>query len=454
MRVAGEGRLGGSCDPPRRSPRIYGLDMVIPDHRFDDRCALVVDVNGARAGMTAQSLLYGDNRVQEEVLCALAEAGDGVITSLSQSGSLPLQDKFSAARLQCVTAGRLGWYQCHDAFVPAGDPADRSSENTTRDAARRLGIELRFAELVSRGHDLLIRTGDATEPFASWEPAGVIWPYAWDQRLLGLPPGTRVCNELEYSLPTTNKILTQLLGAAEGYMPAASLCGLWLPEGTRYEYAMRMANISPSSLVVFKPLVGRRSFGVIVVPAENVHGLLSALGFIVDVDDLERAVGLTCIALMWGQAVELLALCQEYVPPVTFRHPSGAPHAGIARVTVISDSRGVRVVDAVAILAQLPRFSPKRESLIYTSSSEPVVLGLTDDQQYAVQTTAKHFISKLERSVEKQLASARPTDILRKEALLMIDGMEEFTDGKFFEQWVDYQDGMFGYEALSPEWEQ
>lgn len=423
------------------APRVYALDIVVPD----EGDPLVVDVNGARSGVEAQRSLYGDDRVQEAVLVPLAEAGGGVITTVSQTSPAPRQNSLSAARLRMAGGSSCGWYEAADAYVPLGDPAARGRERLPAAVARRLGVDYRSATVEWRDDRFVVTESGKTRDLRDWRPAGVVWPYAWDQRILALPAGVPVCNPLPYSLPTTNKLLASHLLNDVG-VPPTRPAGPWLPGSAL------LAELTAASarLTVVKPAVGRRSFGVVLVPTDRLAEVAPALGLVSTPERLERTAELTVFGLLWGQATELLALAQPYVPPRLRRHPgTGAPHGSVARATVVVERDVPRCVDVCAFLVPEP-YGRSRAGLMLTGGGDPAVVALPDDEAAEVRRTAESVVSRLEEAVRSRLWGRHGAEVVRAEAGVMVEILESGTDCPITHAWEARSGTITGYEAFDP----
>ncbi|MCP2250114.1 hypothetical protein [Lentzea aerocolonigenes] len=422
------------------APRVYALDIVVPD----EGDPLVVDVNGARSGVEPQRLLHGDDRVQEAVLTPLAEAGGGVITTVSQTTPAPLQDRFCAARLR-LAGSRCGWYEAADAYVPVGDPAARGREQLPAATARRLGIDYRAVTVDWREDRFVVLDRGKTCDLRDWRPEGIVWPYAWDQRVLPLPLDVPVCNPLPYSLPTTNKLLANHLLADVG-VPPTRPAGLWLPGSP----LLAEQAAGPRRLTVVKPAVGRRSFGVVLTPTERLPEIAPDLGLVSARAGLDRTAELTVLGLLWGQATELLALAQPYVPPRLRRHPeTGAMHTSIARATVVVERDVPRCVDVCAFLVPEPHGST-RGGLMLTGAGGAAVVALADGEALEVRRAAETVVARLEEAVRTRLRGPSGAEIVRAEIGLMVELLEAGTDCPVDRAWQAHRDTITGYEAFDP----
>ncbi|MFF7453270.1 hypothetical protein [Kitasatospora sp. NPDC008115] len=428
MRVAHtQGRGGPHSGPPRpAAPRVYALDVLLPlDHGQEP---VVVDANGARSGVEAQRRLYGDDRVQRAVLEALAGAGDGTIVSLSQRTSLELQDRFSAERLRRACGPGGGWYVAAEAYAPAGDPHARQRESVHEEVARDLGIALlRYEVGVLDDRPVLFGAdGRVVGEYGDWEPRGVVWPYAFDQRTVPLRADL-VCNPLAYALPTTDKLL--LAALVPGLLPVTRPAGPWLARGEKLAEAADWAR--GEDFVVVKPAAGRRSFGVVVVPGGRFAEVAGQLGVVApDAGRLDVLARVASIGMLWGQCGELSALVQPYVRPRLERNPgTGRWHAVVARATVVSDQQGARCVDACKFVAPVPAGERAgRASMIFTHSGDPLVEGLSAADEEAVTGCAVRFVAALEAAVDVRLGHDDAAATLRAETDLLVGMLEEGSD--------------------------
>jgi hypothetical protein len=417
-----------------------------------------VDFNGARSGVELQRRLYGDDRVQETVLTALAEAGDGVITTVSQTAAAPLQDKFCADRLRQIAGRRCGWYEASDAYVPAGNPLARAREQAPAEIARALGIDYRSVEVAWSEDHFTVRHTDPAHRVADdqpvdlrdWHPSGILWPYAWDPRVLGLPTSALVCNPTPYAIATTNKLLASILIKGSSTAPPTLPAGFWAdPSG---HLTTLIEQFSPTSaLTVIKPAVGRRSFGVVLIPTDRLTGMAADLGLVANPDKIRKSAELTVIGLLWGQATDLLALAQPYVRPIQLQNPeTGHWHRVTARATVIVTNDHVQCIDACALLAPQPTTggSVTRDMLMVRGGNRAIVTHLPDKHYQAVTGTAESFVMQMERAVYRDLCHQNTADLVRAEAQLVVDVLQATTDGPLRQMWEAHQETITGYEAL------
>ncbi|MFE6871406.1 hypothetical protein ACFVFS_33225 [Kitasatospora sp. NPDC057692] len=428
MRVAdAQGRGGPHSDPPRpAAPRVYALDVLLPQER--GTAPVVVDANGARSGVEAQQRLYGDDRVQRAVLEALAAAGDGTIVSLSQRSSMDLQDRFSAERLRRACGPGGGWYAAAEAYAPPGDPHARQRESVHEEPARELGIPLLRYEVGVLGDRPVLfgADGRVAGDYGDWDPRGVVWPYAFDQRTVPLRADL-VCNPLAYALPTTDKLL--LAALVPELLPATRPAGPWLARGEKLAEAAEWA--AGEDHVVVKPAVGRRSFGVVVVPGARFAEVAGRLGVVArDAHRLDVLARVASIGMLWGQCGELSALVQPYVRPRLERNAgTGRWHAVVARATVLSDGWGVRCIDACKFVAPVPVGERAgRASMIFTHSGDPLVERLSAADEEAVNGCAVRFVAGLESAVDARLGHGDDAAALRAEADLLVGVFEEGSD--------------------------
>ncbi len=418
----------------KNGPRVYALDMILPDHRTCSDDIFVIDLNGARSSCSGQRALYGDDRVREAVVRCVAKAGRGVIQSISQVTSSPQQLKFGADRLRQIAGNRCGWYDASDAFMPVGDPYSRPEEDDSAEFVKNLGFDYRQSLVYwdSASQEFMVESEDGSAtPMCCWEPEGVIWPYSWDQRNLPLPEGLPVCNPPVYIPPTSNKLLTHrfaIEAGLEAHTPPSAPAGMWRMGSPEFDDVLK--RFGSFELAMLKPLSSMRGFGILPIPGGSLGEILRECGLVVSDDRLRIGTELLMLSLLWGEGQELLAMLQKYIPPRTLSHPqTGRPHASVVRATVVvhpDDEFGrVECVDACQILVAAPRDGPvARNSLMLSVNSMSGYMALSEEDSEEVSNVAEKFVLGIEASARRLLLGDTLAEIVRKEGGLICEDLE------------------------------
>ncbi len=431
-------------------PRVYALDMIVPNQRMGDGDIVVIDLNGSRSGCVAQRSLYGDDRVQDGILEILAQAGRGIIQSITQVSSAPQQVLLESARARTRTNGLIhcGCYNAVNAYIPLGDPFCREQEKYTAECAKRLGIEYREALVTwdTSIKEFWVEERKGKSLLRDWSPEGIIWPYSWDQRNFPLPPNCLTCNPPHYSLSTTNKLLCAILASRGGMgnrVPAYAPGGFWLKSSPRLTEAISIVARGPLSII--KPLSSFRGFGTLIVPTHALLDLLPTIGFTANQEQLDFGANLLMLAMLWGEGHELLGLLQAYVEPrVSLHQETGRPHVSIVRATVVvgpdTEDRSPRCVDACQILASVPRDGQiRRDALIISGGRSANCLRLSDKDREAVSSIAENFVETIERMARLSLPEGSLSALSCAESQLMIDALDKSSDIPACQLWEDYK---------------
>ncbi|HEX7239136.1 MAG TPA: hypothetical protein VF263_02630 [Longimicrobiaceae bacterium] len=421
-------------------PRVYALDILVPNGSTPADEAYVLDLNGARCGLHVQKRLYGDDRVQDAVLDLLAEHGRGTIWSVSQVSSSPLQLRFDSDRVRAAAGDDAGFYSARTAYMPVGDPFDLGAEGYAATRAGERGIDYRQASVGwDPAEERFFVSTDAAGPvpLAEWEPGGVVWPYSYDQRNLPLPGGTPVVNPPELAAATTNKLLSAYLSDGVASLPTVALGMLTSPRGPALDAASLLGR---SELLVLKPASAWRSFGVLLFPREELAAVLAEAGLLTDRAAAERSAPLLLASLLWGSGHDLLGVLQPYVQPRLRRSPvTGQLHCAVARVTVVAEPSPeggrIRCLDVCEVLAPEPREGRlSRSSLLLEGRVHGGVLGVRDADAEQLARVAVEYVSTVERAAEQELG---PAGLTRREADVLVAQLQEHTDADLLAPWAE-----------------
>lgn len=442
-----------------RSPRVYSLDMACGGFS-DPPFVHVLDINGARTSFGAQEALYGDRRVESNMLKVLAEAGDGEIDSISHEALPAFASKYSYDALRQMASSEIGLSWAHTAYVPVGSPTDLSGEDRTAELAQELGISYRrwHVSWSTKECRFMIRSLSPEQreySFKDWRPKGVLWPYSWDQRIMPLPLEAAICNPLPYYLFATNKLLSArvcrtLRGESWSAPPSASV-GL-IRSGSdvvsRFEEVLGTA-----PLVVIKPNSGRRSYGVLVAPRADLRKVLALIGV-----EASREKGLAlgarvvAHALLWGTGAQSISLLQPYVmPELRLCERSGRHHAAFLRAVVVAEpGRDPRCIDVCRVLCGEPRDRSAgamgRESYI-VAGSNVTFQALSNNEYDNASAIAEACVMKLEAGADL-ISADRAQDVLRREIEITIAAIDEWADVSVREAWERIENERLLYDHI------
>ena len=424
------------------TPYICSLDIIEPMPGASIERFLVVDVNGARSGYAAQRHVYGDNRVEDAVLQILGEAGKGTIFAPSQTVDHPHQNRFGAERLRQMMDSNCGWYSAIDAYVPLGDPYSTQSHDGVQNNARKLGIDYRSLDVSWNPESNLFESkedGKGAMPYAEWEPSGIVWPYSWNYRSMPLPEKSVHCNPAHFAFTTSNKLLLSIMATDAGLshqMPPTTPLALLNMDGA----AKIVDALGSPPLTIIKPLVGRRSFGVLIVPSSKLPIIASQTGVCANSGELNKGAELLAMALLWGEGHDLLANAQAYVPPLPLLcSATKKEHVSVIRAVISVDDGGPKCIDLCRMFAPEERDGKISRGSLLLSGSQCHVAPLEDRLWDAAGNFSTNFVSTILQNSEKTFRNLDGDGMVRMEAHLIVNALREYCDVDIASIWSKYE---------------
>jgi len=392
---------------------LFSLDII---HDPGNDRFVVVDLNGCRSTLSAFRRLYGDDRVQNQVLTIIAEQGRGRIHAPSLL-SEPALRLYGLGPLEDAPA--CGLNRAAEAYMMRGSPYVIAGEEPTAALARRLGIEyVQWQAQWDPGDcQLVLRSSsEACATLDEWRPDGVIWPFSWNLRRFCFDPACRVLNPLPVHLATTNKLLLARRLGEELVPPTAAFN--FLDHDVSYETYADV--LEPGQLTVVKPACGRRGYGLFTPRQSDISALAREMGVAVAVDRAEAGALLFALAALQGEGWEYLALIQPFLPGDIRQHPeTQAGHLVTLRALVDAFDGKCRLIDMCEILHNESVSAPTglgRQSLVSSGELGAVLevpSGIADRAARAAEHAVERVVATtrdltpdaaLEREIEEAIA--------------------------------------------------